>query len=99
MVSVLLLPLPDQVMAVAWTLTVEWLFYLIFAASYFRWGTAGAIKALALWSVVTVALKYVHLGLPPVLGLILYSGAIEFLFGALIALAVGRAGHAGRCQR
>lgn len=89
-VSVLLLPLPDQVMAVAWTLTVEGMFYLIFAATYFRWGTRGAIAALAVWSAITVALKYLQLGLPPVLGLILYSGAVEFLFGALVALAVGR---------
>lgn len=94
-VSVLLLPLPGQVMAVAWTLTVEGLFYLLFAATFFRWGTQGAIWALALWSAVTVALKYLHLGLPPVFGLILYSGAIEFLFGALIALAVAKGWRQG----
>jgi exopolysaccharide production protein ExoZ len=89
-VSTLLLPLPDQVMAVAWTLTVEGMFYLIFAATYFRWGTRGAILALGVWSAVAVALKYLHLGLPPALGLVFYSGAIEFLYGALIALAVAR---------
>lgn len=94
-VSVLLLPLPDQVMAVAWTLTVEGLFYLVFAATYFRWGARGAITALAIWSAVTLGLKLVHLGLPPEFGLILYSGVMEFLFGGLIALAVGRGWRAG----
>lgn len=93
--SVLLLPMPDHVMAIAWTLTVEGLFYLLFAATYFRWGPKGAIAALGAWALVTVALTYLNLGLPPVFGLILYSGAAEFLFGALIALAIGRGWRAG----
>jgi exopolysaccharide production protein ExoZ len=86
--SVLLLPVPDHVMAIAWTLTVEGLFYLVFAATYFRFGAKGAIAALAVWSAVTLGLKLVHLGLPPVLGVVLYSGVIEFLFGGLVALAI-----------
>lgn len=86
-VSVLLLPLPDQVMAVAWTLTVEGLFYLIFAASFFRLGAWGAIAALAAWALVTQGLKLWQVPLPGWLGLVLYSGVIEFLFGGLIALA------------
>lgn len=94
-VSVLLLPLPDHVMAIAWTLTVEGLFYLVFAATYFRFGAWGAIAALALWSVVTLGLKWMHLGLPPTLGVILYSGVIEFLYGGLIALAIQRGWRAG----
>jgi exopolysaccharide production protein ExoZ len=94
-ISVLLLPLPDQVMAIAWTLTVEGMFYLLFAATYFRWGTKGALWALAAWALVTIVLKYLHLGLPPVFGLILYSGATEFLFGALISLAIGKGWRAG----
>ena len=93
--SVLLLPLPDHVMAVAWTLTVEGLFYLVFAATYFRYGARGAIAALALWSAGTLGLKLMHLGLPPVLGVILYSGVIEFLYGGLIALAISAGWRAG----
>ncbi len=93
--SVLLLPLPDHVMAVAWTLTVEGLFYLVFAATYFRFGARGAILALALWSAGTLGLKLMHLGLPPVLGVILYSGVIEFLYGGLIALAISAGWRAG----
>lgn len=93
--SVLLLPLPDHVMAVAWTLAVEAMFYLVFAATYFRWGVRGAITALVLWSAGTLALKLMHLGLPPVLGVVLYSGVIEFLYGALISLAIRAGWRAG----
>lgn len=95
LVSVFLLPLPDQVMAVAWTLTVEGLFYLIFALTWFRWGPPATIGALVVWSVVTLVLKHLHLPLPASLGLVLYSGVIEFLFGALIALAIARGWRAG----
>lgn len=89
--SALLLPLPDHVIAVAWTLTVEGMFYLLFAATYFRFGARGAIAALVLWSAVTLGVKFLHLGLPRELGVILYSGVIEFLFGGLISMAI-RAG-------
>jgi exopolysaccharide production protein ExoZ len=95
LVSVLLLPLPDQVMSVAWTLTVEGIFYLIFAATYFRWGARGAITALMVWSAVVLIFKYAQLKLPGEFGLILYSGAVQFLFGALIALAIGKGWRAG----
>ena len=94
-VSTLLLPLPDQVMAVAWTLTVEGMFYLVFAATYFRFGARGAIAALAVWSAVTLGLKLVHLGIPAQFGLVLYSGVIEFLYGGLISLAISRGWRAG----
>jgi exopolysaccharide production protein ExoZ len=93
--SVLLLPLPDHVMAVAWTLTVEGMFYLVFAATYFRFGTRGAILALAVWSAVTLGLKLFLPSVPPVLGVVLYSGVIEFLFGGLISLAISAGWRAG----
>jgi exopolysaccharide production protein ExoZ len=95
-VSVLLLPLPDQVMVVAWTLTVEGLFYLLFAATYFRFGPCGAIAALAFWTLLAQGARFLPAGSSPALGLVLYPGAIEFLFGGLIALtfAAGRQGGA-----
>lgn len=93
--SFLLLPLPGHVMAVAWTLTVEAMFYLVFAATYFRHGVRGTILALALWSAVTSGLKFVHPGLPPVFGIVLYSGVIEFLYGGLISAAVASGWRAG----
>lgn len=95
LVSVLLLPVPDQVMAVAWTLTVEGVFYLIFAATFFRWGVRGAVAALVLWSAVVLVLKYAPVSLPRAFGLVVYSGAVEFLFGALIALAFRKGWRAG----
>lgn len=95
LLSVLLLPLPDQVMAVAWTLTVEGMFYLLFAATYFRFGARGAIAALVVWSAITLGVKLVDLGLPRMFGVILYSGVIEFLFGGLISLAIAAGWRAG----
>ncbi|MGL4235087.1 acyltransferase family protein [Tabrizicola sp.] len=88
LISVLLLPLPDQVMAVAWTLTVEGVFYLIFALTFFRFGARRAITALAVWALVTQGLRLWPGGLPPALGLVFYSGVIEFLYGGLIAQAL-----------
>ena len=98
-VSALLLPLPDQVMAVASTLTAEGMFYLVFAASFFRFGARGAILALALWALVTQGLKLWQIALPGWMGLILYSGVIEFLFGGLIALANAAGWRRGRGWR
>ena len=86
--SALLMPFPHHVMAVAWTLTVEGLFYLLFAATYFRYGARGSVVALAVWALVTQILRLWRADLSPWLGLVLYSGVIEFLFGALIALAL-----------
>lgn len=86
--SVFLLPLPEQVMAVAWTLTVEGLFYLVFAATFFRFGASGALLALALWSLTAQGLRFWPGDLPAWLGLVLYSGVIEFLYGGMIAQAL-----------
>lgn len=87
-ISVMLLPLPEQVMSVAWTLTIEGLFYLLFAATYFRFGARGAIIALLVWALVAQILRFLPAALPPSLGLIFYSGVIEFLYGGLIAVAL-----------
>lgn len=86
-VSVLLLPLPGQVMAVAWTLTVEAMFYLLFALTWFRFGAKGALAALALWALMGQIARFWPGGVPEALSLILYSGVVEFLMGALIARA------------
>lgn len=89
--SVLLLPWPDQVMAVAWTLTVEALFYLIFAATFFRFGAGGALLALAVWASVAQAAKLWPGDVPTILALPLYSGVVEFLMGGLIARQIAKA--------
>lgn len=88
--SVLLLPWPDQVMAIAWTLTVEALFYLIFAATFFRFGAGGALLALAVWAAVAQGAKVWPDGVPMVLALPLYSGVVEFLMGGLIARQIAK---------
>ena len=88
LISALLLPLPGQVMAVAWTLTIEAVFYVLFALSYFRFGVKGAIAALVAWALLTQVVRYWPGGVPSAFGLLLYSGVIEFLYGGLIALAL-----------
>lgn len=94
-VSIFLLPLPDQVMAIAWTLSVEGLFYLLFAATWFRWGTWATLAAMAVWALVTFVQNHMQLSGSPSLRVIVYSGVIEFLFGALIAVAISKGWRAG----
>lgn len=86
--SLLLLPVPQQVMSVAWTLTIECLFYLLFAATYFRFGTRGAIFGLVIWALVAQVMRFLPVAMPPGMGSIFYSGVIEFLYGGLIAVAL-----------
>ena len=50
---------------------------------------------MAVWSAVTLGLKLLLPGVPPVLGVVLYSGVIEFLYGGLISLAISAGWRAG----
>lgn len=83
-VSSLLLPWPNHAMAVAWTLVIEMLFYLIFAATWFR-GPAVFFAAMGCW----VGLS--QLGMRGELWtLMLHPLVVEFLLGALIATAAAQ---------
>lgn len=95
-VSVFLLPHPDQIIIIAWTLAIEILFYLVFAVSYFRFGARGFFIAMIVWSLAAQVYKHQTAFEHPVLSLALYSGVAEFLFGAVIAhffLKGGTRGH------
>lgn len=85
-VSYLLLPYPDHVIVIAWTLSLEILFYIVFAASYFN----GGLRRLILWMVfwVIAAQIFTHLidQKPLWLVFILHNAVLEFLFGILIAI-------------
>ncbi len=88
--SATLFPYAREVIPVAWTLTLEVTFYALFAATYFTLGLRGFLIALALWA---LAAQLVLIAAPPAspwLSLTMYSGNIEFLYGAVIALLAER---------
>lgn len=85
-VSVLLLPFPGHFLAVAWTLAIEWMFYLLFALTFFRKGAGAALLMLAVWSVLGQAARLAGGGAVPGFALILHPGVVEFLFGGVVAL-------------
>ncbi len=89
-VSALLLPLPDYVIIITWTLAMEVLFYLLFAATFLRRGRAAFFAAMIAWVVASQIVEYVPAAHDPLLGVALHSSALEFLFGALIAEALRR---------
>jgi len=93
LISVFILPYPDHVIIIAWTLALELVFYGIFALSYFRFGRAGLLTAMGIWVGLSIALRVQDLFDPRPLAFLLHSAVLEFLFGILIAMAVlaGRA--------
>lgn len=96
-VSVLLLPYPDQIIVIAWTLTLEILFYCLFAATYFRFGRKGLFLTLAAWAAAGQGLRLALHPVPDALSLVFDSVVIEFLYGVVIANLViaGRAPFRG----
>lgn len=82
-VSALLLPYPDQIINVAWTLALEVTFYCLFAASYFKFGFRGLLLALGAWAVAGRALLLLGT-VPTGLSLIFHSVVVEFLYGIII---------------
>ena len=84
--SLLLMPSPDYVLGIAWTLVIEVLFYLMFALFFFSSRKAYFI-AMAVWSGLAVTTRIFPIeGVPYWLsGYVLYSGIIEFAFGTFAA--------------
>lgn len=89
-VSALLLPYPDYVIVITWTLSMEVLFYLLFAATFLRRGRGTFFLAMAAWVVVSQFVEYQRGMESPFFAVALHSSALEFLFGALIAEAMRR---------
>ncbi len=86
LVSYALLPYPDHIIIIAWTLTLELLFYGVFALTFFNGGLRRLISALVLWVIISqVALHFVQ-DVPIWLQIPLHSAVLEFLFGTLIAV-------------
>lgn len=85
LVSYLLLPIQTQIFPVAWTLTLEMAFYIIFCLSYSTYGLRGVIISLLVWYV--MARFYGFYFTPNETNIIwlFHSIVLEFLFGVLIA--------------
>ena len=89
-VSYFVLPYPDHVIIIAWTLSIELLFYAVFALVYFRYHTKGLVLAMIAWYAATQLPRIGSEPLPTWLLLPLHSIVLEFLFGTLIAMVYMR---------
>jgi peptidoglycan/LPS O-acetylase OafA/YrhL len=85
-VSYLLLPYPNHIIIIAWTLSIELLFYGLFAATYFGGGPRRLILAMVLWTVASQILMQFFVNTPGWISLILHSAVLEFLLGIFIAI-------------
>lgn len=86
--SVLLLPVPDHIVIVAWSLALEVLFYGLFALTWFRADKRIFFGALGIWAIAAFISEY--LGLSEGAGLILHAAVPEFLIGVALAWTVLR---------
>lgn len=94
--SYLLLPAPDHVINIAWTLVIELLFYVVFALSFLRFGERAFFIAMIIW--VSVSQIYVQMALlhHPTLDILLHRAVMEFLFGAAVGHLFLKGISAGR---
>lgn len=86
-VSVTLLPAPHHVMAVAWTLALEIVFYIVFALAFAAARLRGVVVALLLWYAAAVVYREGFFAENPDYWILLHSIVIEFLYGVLIGYA------------
>lgn len=89
-VSALLLPFPDYVIIITWTLSLEMVFYLLFAVTWLRHGRTAFFAAMLVWVAVSQLVEYSPAYHSPLFDVALHSSALEFLYGALIAEAMRR---------
>lgn len=87
LISYLLLPYPDFVIIIAWTLSIEVLFYGLFAFTFYPGGPRRYFVGMIIWAVAAQLFSHVVLEPPTWLLLPLYPGVMEFLFGSVIAAA------------
>ncbi len=83
-VSFFLLPLPDHVIIIAWTLGLELTFYLLFAATWRR-GNRWLLGAIGLWALFAQLCHWDVIDLPQVWAVLTNSVVAEFLYGLIIA--------------
>ncbi|ORE93070.1 acyltransferase 3 [Stappia sp. 22II-S9-Z10] len=83
--SALLLPIPYQIMHIAWTLTLELVFYAVFALAFAKSGLKGAMLAVLAWYLVSVAYVSTPLSQISALFYLGYPVVVEFGFGLALA--------------
>ncbi|PZX15228.1 peptidoglycan/LPS O-acetylase OafA/YrhL [Palleronia aestuarii] len=89
-VSALLLPLSPQIYPIAWTLTLEIVFYGIFCLAFRAGGIRGVIFALLAWYMAAKTYSlYLHDPDGPMIWF-LHSVVLEFLFGVVIGILYQR---------
>ena len=86
LVSYLLLPYPDHIIVIAWTLTLELIFYLIFALTFVRGNPKALIVAMLVWILASQIFALAVDDKPLYLSLLLHRAVLEFLFGIMIAM-------------
>ena len=83
----LLVPYPDFVIVIAWTLSIEVVLYLVFAFSFLTGGKRLFFAVMAVWVLLSQLAKLPPLADVTILALPLHSAVLEFLFGAGVAVA------------
>lgn len=84
--SMLLVPAPEYVIEVTWTLVIEMLFYGCFALTFFIRPRV-FFATLGVWAALAIVNRIAPFAPAPdwLFGYLLYSGILEFFFGAAIA--------------
>lgn len=83
-VSALLLPIDNHIIAPAWSLSLELVFYIIFALGFFRFGTRGLIAAMLGWILICQGMQvWSDRSWYP--ALLFFPIFTEFLFGVAVA--------------
>jgi peptidoglycan/LPS O-acetylase OafA/YrhL len=85
LISYTLAPIPGHVIIIAWTLSIEILFYIIFALTFFRWGPKGLIFAMLAWAGAAQVITHFTDLRSIWLAFTLNTVVLEFLFGIAIA--------------
>lgn len=91
-VSYLLLPYPDHIIIIAWTLSLEVVFYIIFAFAFVEGSRKRLFAAMLIWILIAQASDILMVEKPLWLSLVLHGVVLEFMFGIMIAahfLSVG----------
>lgn len=92
--SLLLMPLPDQVVIVAWSLTLEVVFYGLFALTWFRADKRLFVVALCIWAVFALIAEQTDHS--ATFGLVLHPSVPEFLLGVVVAWMIARGIYHGQ---
>ncbi|MEM9494546.1 MAG: acyltransferase [Pseudomonadota bacterium] len=83
--SFFLLPGPQHVITISWTLTIELVFYLVFAIGFFRFGEKRFLLTMVVWVILTQIYKNQDVVQSIALNFVLHACVLEFLFGVMIA--------------